>query len=42
MPHKLESKPKYESDKLQFNRYQAEVQTSLSIVIAKYRHFKQY
>jgi len=27
MLHKLESKPKYESDKLQFNRYQTGVQT---------------
>jgi len=29
MPHQLESKPKYESDKLQFNCYQTGVQTYL-------------
>jgi len=29
MPHKLEGKPKYESNKLQFNHYQTGVQTYL-------------
>jgi len=39
MPHELESKLKYESDKLQLNRYQTGVQTIFKYSYSKVQTF---